>query len=445
MPETGSPVRRALRRWRSGLALGLAWAVPLLLFRWPRVHAFDDWLRDAIIRVLSGFPALQVFALQFAEALQDALFATYGVSLFIATLAVPLGFVVRMIARSRLRAGHADPLDRARSWTGAHPGWTALLVAAGPVALQSLLLRSVEQGRGLSLVAWLVIAVAVGAAQWRVARGGLRALLAPTVEETDAAAADALDADEIHFDAVAVTRETRAAVGGLAALSVAAVAWMAALDIHTLYRDPRLFSVMIAYVVIAATSAVVFRRASRISVGVDGIRVGGTSRTRFFAYRDLDEARERGGDIELVKRGRVLLRLQLHGHDATRRGAILARMQGAIARVATVERDGAANFVSSARPGTVARAMRGGADYRVPAVSRDALWSLVEGAGVDGEARTAAARAIVEIGGAEERARLRVAATHCADPRVRVALEELADDEPPTAAEPLAAPRSSRA
>jgi hypothetical protein len=181
---------------------------------------------------------------------------------------------------------------------------------------------------------------------------------------------------------------------------------------------------------VAATSAFAFQRASRISVGVDGIRVSGTSRTRFFAYRDLDEVREANGDILLVRRGRTLLQLQLHGPDAARRAAILDRIRAGIARVAEVERDGAANLVVAVSHDTVAKSLRGGTDYRMPSVSRDGLWALVEGAAVDGTARTAAARAILETGTSEERARVRVAAGQCADPRIRVALEEMADEEP---------------
>ena len=80
----------------------------------------------------------------------------------------------------------------------------------------------------------------------------------------------------------------------------------------------------------------------------------------------------------------------------------------------------------------------------MPSVSHDALWSLVEGAAVDATTRAAAAEALVRTGGEPERARLRVAAAHCADPRVRVVLEELADDERDdtveTPAPPLARP-----
>lgn len=446
MAESSGGPRAVVRRYAPAIALVAAWVGAVVGGRgW---HAAHDWMQDAIIRVLAGFPAMQVYALHVFSAIRDDLTYTYGATLFFATLAVPLGAVVRMVARARLRAGHANPLDPVRRVVGASPRWTAALLALGPAALQALFLYAGffwfrDEGVITGLGTAGSIGAALGVAQWRIARAALRAWLAPTL--SGAPTDEALDADEIHFAAVAVTRETRAMVGGLAALTVAAVAWMASLDIQRLYRDPRLFTVMLAYMGVAAASALAFQRASRISVGVDGVRVGGTSRTRFFAYRDLDEAREVHGDILLVRRGRMLLRLQLHGPDATRRAAILDRIRAGIARVAEVERDGAANLVASASPDKVAKALHGGGDYRMPSVSRDALWGLVEGAAVDGAARLAAAKVIVESGTDEERTRVRVAAGHCADPQVRVALEELADEEPEVQGRALVAPRSSRA
>jgi hypothetical protein len=110
--------------------------------------------------------------------------------------------------------------------------------------------------------------------------------------------------------------------------------------------------------------------------------------------------------------------------------------------VAEVEREGAANFVASASRSTLARSSSGGADYRVPAVSRDALWQLVEGAGVNATARTAAAAVLAQTSDEAERGRLRIAAERCADPRVRIVLEELASEEPERA--PLGAMRANR-
>ena len=89
----------------------------------------------------------------------------------------------------------------------------------------------------------------------------------------------------------------------------------------------------VAYLAFVGFGAFAFRRASRVAIGLDGVHIRGTSRAQFFAYRDLDSARTKGSDLELVRRGKVVLRLQLHGEDAARRDAVLARISENIARV----------------------------------------------------------------------------------------------------------------
>jgi len=404
-----------------------AWLLSFLLSgsrRW-RLH---EGISDAIYRILSGFPGAQQIVHRLFQSLWVFVGGTYALSLGIATLALPLAFVVRMVARARLRAGHPDPLDHVRSWVS-RPSRAAVVLAAFPVACQVLMLHlSWGYGGDWSPLYFVVAGLASGLAQLALVRSAVRSMLAPTLAAREREATVAIDADEIRFNAVAVTRETRAAVGVLAAVSLAVIGWMVSLPTLALFKDPRVFTVIGIYVAVAAASALLFRGASRISVGLDGIYVGGTSRARFYAYRDIDQARLRGGDLELVRGERVVLRLQLHGEDATRRDAILDRIHQALARVQHVERDAAANFVTSRSTERVAQSIRGGGDYRMPSVSHDALWSLVEGSAVDASTRTAAAQALVRTGGDAERDRLRVAAAHCADPRVRVVLEELAAD-----------------
>ena len=431
------------RRWWSAAHASIAlivaaWAFALsyLDSQWPmRVH---DAIEDAIYRVFSGFPGVQELAHRTFDVARWSLSWTFCWALFFATLAAPLAFVVRMVARARVRAGHADPLERARGWLTASRSRTAAVLAALPFATQALFVHALSYEHWSPLYP-LTAAVLGGLAQTAILRAGLRVVLAPAVREGEAEQVP-IDPDELRFAAVAVTRETKLAVGALAALSVATVVWLASLPILTLFKDPRVFTVIAGYVGVAAVSALAFRRASRIAVGLDGIYVGGTSRPRFFAYRDLDAVRVRGGDVELMRRDRVVLRLQLHGPDAARRDAILARMNEGLARVKDVERDAAANFVTSRSTQHVADSARGGGDYRMPSVSADALWALVEGQGVDATTRTAAAEALARVTGGANRERLRVAAAHCADPRVRVALEEIggevAEGEEPEARAP---------
>jgi hypothetical protein len=420
--------RRLTAPQRAMLWLGGAWALVLSM---KALHVGFWDVREAIghvlERVLSGFPSLLVGAMRAVDALRWALDDSLAVALWLATFAAPVVFLVRLVARARIRAGQGDWLARPRAWLEAHPRARAALVVSLPAACQALFLHGTIH-RGVEEPAWFfaLYALTGGLVQVAAMRLALRAKLAPFDAEGRDAGSVVIEPDEIRFRAVAVTRETKVAIGALAAVSLAVAAWVASLPILVLFKDPRVFGVIAGYIAVAAASAALFRGASRISVGVDGVYVGGTSRARFFAYRDLDGVRVQGGDLELVRRDRVVLRLQLHGEDAPRREAIALRIEAAIARVHHVERDAAANFVTSRSTERVADSLRGGGDYRMPSVSREDLWALVEGSAVDAATRTAAAEVLahgVDPGGRE---RLRVAASQCADPRVRVALEELA-------------------
>jgi hypothetical protein len=363
------------------------------------------------------------------------------VTIFVAWITVvPLAFLARTVARGRVRAGSADPLERARSWIAAHPPAVRALTVV-PAALWALYVTlygpaadgpytALDQLAGyekLGTVASLgIVAVLATVAATAFVRAGLRAFVAPIVDDTEPQRAEVAK-DEIAFDAVAVTRETRAAIAAM--MGVNAAALVLALSSHRSFVDPKVLAGFVAYATVAFGGAALFRHASRVAIGVDGVLVKGTSRTRFFAYRDLDAARVEGGDLLLVRRGRVVLRLQLHGDDASKRDAVLARIQEAVERVKRGGGAVSAQLVSTATVEQLARAAAGGADYRGAALTRDQLWALVEGPEIDASARTAAAQALARTSGPEERARLRVAAEQCAAPEVRVAIESLAEEE----------------
>jgi hypothetical protein len=425
--DAGVRPARALRRFRPLVLWVVAWSlVPLLSSH--RTWLFRQTVDDAIFRFLSGFPGWALFVERLIHTLDAGLAFTYGFSLFFASLLLPIGFAARLVARARVRAGHTDPLDRIRTWMSSHPVGSTLATLVLPLASQLLFLWSTWWWNGVSLWVLGLTAFAGGLVQRSLIRGGLQSLLAPTLDG-DPMQPSELDPDEIRFDAVAVTREAFLPIGILIVLSVATITWVASVDVAALFRDPRILQIMAAYVALAASAAYVFRKASRIAVGLDGVHVGGTSRARFYAFANVDELRERGGDLELVRRDRVLLRLQFHGEDAARRHVIGARIREGIARAVENRSIAAANFVTSTRSEAVARSADGGADYRTPSVSRDALWMLVEGLGVQPEARSAAARVLVTRGDPTERGRLRVVAEQCADPKMRVALEELSDPQ----------------
>jgi hypothetical protein len=430
----GSPGRGRARVARVAAAYLAAMSVPRLLDT-PRTFAGRAWIDDAIQRAFAGFPVAQVHADHVLTVLSHVFVATYAGALALALLALPVAFIARLVARSGVRAGQADPLDRWRAVVAAHPRRVPLL-ATTPFLAMAIAWTNARMHYQGSLTWWdalpamLVSALGV----YAVTRAGLRAFLAPTVDGSQTSRTQ-IDADEIVFDAVAVTRETKLAIAAVGAPSLPLVVWIARLPLSELFRNPRPFWAFLAYAIAAFVAAVVFQKTSRVAVGIDGVYVRGTARTRFFAYRDLDEARLTHGDLEVVRKGRVLLRLQLHGEDAARRDAVLARIVESIAAAKDRRAVAAHRMVAGKSKDEMARVAAGGGDYRASSITRDQLWQLVEGATTDAPSRTAAAEALVVAIDPADRARLRIAADRVADPRTRVALERLADDDDENAPE----------
>jgi hypothetical protein len=401
-----------------------------------RVNWYQGVVTDAIYRILSGFPSAARYADMIFQDFVQVFAITFGVTLFFGTVFAVLGAVARMLARARIRAGQVDFLDRVRGWTAAHPSATRVLPAI-PAILFGLRLVWPGPFELHHLDEWLG-GLARGAAPLLLAmwgmtgmtRKGLRSLLAPTMGgAAQSQTRFDISADEIAFDAVAVTRETLAMVGVFTAITLAVPAFIWTRPILELFTSTSIFYFVGAYIAFAGAGAYAFRKASRVAVGLDGVHVHGTSRARFFAYRDIDSARTNGSDLELVKRGKVVLRLQLHGEDAARRDAVLARITENIARVREGRGAVAAQLVASATKEHLARLAEGAGDYRLATLTREQLWALVEGPEIEASARQAAAEALVRSSDPAERARLRVAAEHCAEPMVRVALEEIAGEE----------------
>jgi hypothetical protein len=276
-----------------------------------------------------------------------------------------------------------------------------------------------------SVVGLLGVAAAV--------RSGVR-LLAREDTETPAQPADGLESDDkASFAAVAVTPSTQGAVAGLAALSIVAIVCAA-----TLRSNGVLASMMLAYVLAAMGSAALFRRVSRIAVGIDGVLILGADKARFFSYAHLDSAIARGSDVLLKRHGKTALRLQLHEADVARAPELAARIERARLRAVQMQREGADQLMQATAPGIgasqrLASSARGGLDYRQPAMAREQLWQLVEGPVSSAGARKIAAEALAHDFGEGERERMRVAAERCAEPRAQGALVrvlgELEDEE----------------
>jgi hypothetical protein len=425
----GTPPIPKKREWRTAhtaAAFVAAYALPLVL---AKTHAFqivdmalwriDDL--DELLRMVTSVVA-----------------PSYVAALVVATAATALGFLARTIARARLRAGLPDPLEQLRSLAASQPRRTTALLAVPALAWSALVVRHnlayFDYQRPFSLLPGLILPVLVALlGHVALAQRGMRALLAPTLGEAEASVEQA-QADGFTFDAVAVTRETRAAVAGLAAFSAAMTAAVLVLPVSRM-RDPAFIAGLVAYVALTAASAVLFRHASRISIGLDGVFVRGSSRARFFGFRDIDGAEVRGSDLVLLRGERVVLRLQLHGKDALRRNALLTRLRAAIARAGAERDEPATSFVSGASTADITRAAEGGGDYRKQAVSREQLWAVLEGPAIDTASRRAAAEALARSRDPSERARLRIAAEQCAEPSVRIRMHELLEDDTEDAAE----------
>jgi hypothetical protein len=345
-----------------------------------------------------------------------------------ATLVAILGVLGRVAARSTV----PDPVARLAAWVAAWPTARRAVLAVPAALCLAQLTRWTAHYYDpsgwhsatytLGIAAFWCACAAGAIAIYAATEAGMRALLEPI--EGPALQRQEDVSRRLDFAAVAVTRETFAALGALAFLPVAT----SFAFLHYCRRWPGNMTVLcwlILYVVVAVTALLAFRRASRIAVGVDGVLVHGSR--RFFAFRDLETARADGSDLVLMRHGKVALRLQLHGADALHRDAVAARLAAAI-QIARVRANAAVGeLVASVSSRQLARSAGGASDYRVPSVSRDQLWALVEGPEHDGSTRAAAARALVATGSTTERARLRVAATRCAEPRLRIELLEMAD------------------
>jgi hypothetical protein len=403
------------------------------LFEGPRgptslVTRAHQALLDWWMRWFPRKTPLGSFLWEFINQLTDGAFTAFHAALYGAMLSTAIGLALRTLARARLREGLADPLEA----LGARPRLVAALAWA-PSFMWLVFAMATRARWLLTFPDWLVplwalAGWAVGttgfAFAFRALSGfGLSRLLDPI--EADAPSQAPHDENAITFSAVAVTARTRGAVAAMAAASAAMVAWVASLRLPLLLNQPAVIAAIAAYVAASAGVAVAFRRRSRIAVGIDGVRVG----QGFYAYADLDGARARGADLELLRNGRAVLRLQLHSDDAGRRDGVLARIQDRVLAAKSSDTRAAEAIVHSMPRASVASASVGGESYRFPALSREQLWELVEGPTTAAPTRTAAAEALAVRLDEIERSRMRIAAEHCADPKVRVALGELVPED----------------
>jgi len=421
--------------WLRGIKLEALLALVVLGLAWVFATLGMDAVNDYVVYPLLPGSTVAYYRVRALLAMASADIQT---AVVVSAFLAPTIVFARLFARSRLRAGLSDPLDRLRHWVVRHPRLTKLLLS--PPALFA----------GLGFVEcaltyapyWAPAAIIPMAVYYGAAKLNLRWLTAPVVDNAPPSAARE---DEIVFSAVAVTHRSVGIVIGFASFMLVGLFGLYAFASRRVAVEQELVYEMLAgYVSMIIGGTTLFGRASRIAVGIDGVLVKGTSSKRFYAYRDLDSASVRGTELLLDDRERVVLRLQFHGRDATRRDAILSRINERIATAAAKRAGVAEAFVEAATSQQIARAVSGAVDFRERPVSRDALWEVLEGPTVPIAAREAAARALAVSGDATDRGRLRVAAARCADPEMRRAMERLESEiEREREAELEGAPSSS--
>lgn len=362
------------------------------------------------------------------------------VTMMLGALAI---FAVRAVARYRSEAGHADPVDRVRTFLAAHPRWAAVLVALPGLAWSANLtshyasmlhyanlLHPSAHPYADGLVQLFLPALITFALTTVLVRKGVRALVAPTADRLlQVAEGTRLDAEGFTFDAVAITPQTIGAVAAMVTLTFGVLCSLTSWRFVRALHETGMVAYLASYCAIALGGAYLFARKSKIAVGLDGVLVGGTTKQRFVAYRDIDHVRVLGDIIELRTRTSALLRLQLHGEDAGRRVAIVERIEAAITRARTLRADPTAAFMENASVDDLTRAADGAASYRFAAPSRDKLWEVFESPVLAPEARRAAAEALASGIDASERPRFRIAAEQIAEPATRDRLHELLGDE----------------
>ena len=346
------------------------------------------------------------------------------------------------LARRVARAVEGDnAFARFRRWAQARPRAARALYAA-PTVLA--LLASFEErfidaltrpyyrlGEVIAalVIVWVLPSLGLGL----VARALLRGLFVAPIPAPKTVTPPA---EKFSFSAVAVTPEASLAVAVLFAFTVVA-AIVATQVPHTMLYTPASGVALVAYIGTVMALAFAFQRASRIAIGFDGVLVHGSSRTRFFAFHDVDTVdATRGGDVVLCRHGRVVLRLQLHGEDEGGHQAIAARIRESLARAREPKGGGAARLAEAVGTAPLARAAQGLGSFRAPGVTRDELWELIEAPSTAAASRAAAAQALAAGADTGDRTRMRIAAQHCAEPAARAIMERVGADEAEEEEEP---------
>ena len=169
-----------------------------------------------------------------------------------------------------------------------------------------------------------------------------------------------------------------------------------------------------------------------MSVGADGVLLSGFLRRRFVPYAEIES-------VVLESVGKLVLRTHAHSRLVSRMSGPAAEAAAELIESAITSSHGGSEAVrlqlrrESENEGDVGawlarlRSLASFEPYRAAAFGGDALWRVVDDPGATGADRAAAAVVLGAVATPAERARLRDAAARMASPRVRVAIERVAD------------------
>ncbi len=165
---------------------------------------------------------------------------------------------------------------------------------------------------------------------------------------------------------------------------------------------------------------------SVVDVRTDGLLLWHRIRpTRFWPYAELDEATldTKSESIEVRAQGKRVAIIDLVGASEVVLQDIERGMQNAKLT------NGPMSAAMDLDPKELGRASLGLASYRLPAPTREQLWSVVERRNAPRHMRIVAAKAIADTSAPGERKRIRIAAATSPDASFRRSLEALAEDE----------------
>lgn len=177
--------------------------------------------------------------------------------------------------------------------------------------------------------------------------------------------------------------------------------------------------------------------APEVTVGLDGLQSRSARGTRFVSFEGVVEVRPIARGLELVKADgsaqAVTFYLVGTPHRQAQRDALVESVSEALEQraKASQDREAMASLARAGRPVSswreAIRELATSSNYRTASLPFDGLARVLARADATAEDRIGAAIALKATHPEEAKERVRIAAQTCADPKVRIALERVAD------------------